>query len=75
MSPRDGLLRYVRPEGEGTPPSGGARTTLWPAAPIWREKSNFKFVIYLYLCRNFIAFIYNLMYLNITFNYIILIIQ
>ena len=43
------------------------RSRLWPAAPraahIWREKSNFKFGVSLYLCRNFIVFILNLMYL------------
>ena len=47
------------------PPSGGALTRLWSAAHIWREKSNFKFAIYLYLCRNFIVFVLNLVYLYI----------
>ena len=57
LSPQAGLLRYVRRQGGGTPPSGGALTKLWPAAHMRREKSNFKFGIYLYLCRNFIVFI------------------
>ena len=62
ISPQASLLRYVKQQGWGAPPSGGVRTRLWPAAHIWREKSNFKFRIYLYLCRNFIVFILNLMY-------------
>ena len=28
ISPRAGVLRYVRPQGEGAPPSGGSRTRL-----------------------------------------------
>ena len=28
VSPRASLLRYVRPQGEGAPPNGIARTTL-----------------------------------------------
>ena len=47
--PLAGLLKYVRPQGEGAPPSGGALTRLWSAAHVRREKSNFKFGIYLYL--------------------------
>ena len=41
ISPRGGLLRYVRLQREDEPPSGGALTKLWSAAYIWREKSNF----------------------------------
>ena len=37
----------------------------WPETHIWREKSNFKFGIYLYLSRNFIVFVLNLVYLYI----------
>ena len=51
-----GRLTYVRPQEEGAPRSGGMQTKLSPAAHIWRENSNFKFGIYLYLCRNFIAY-------------------
>ena len=65
ISPQVGLLRYVRLQGEGAPPSGDVLTKLWLAAHICREKSNFKFAIYLYLCRNFIVFILNLVYLYI----------
>ena len=61
--PRVGLLRYVRPQGRDALPSGSARTRLAGAAHVWREKSNFKFSIYLYLCRNFIVFVLNLVYL------------
>ena len=65
ISPRAGLLRYVRPQGDGAPPNGGAQTRLWPAALIWQEKSNLKFNIYLHLCRNFTVFVLNLMNLYI----------
>ena len=56
---------YVRPRGRGPPPSGKVRTKLRPAAHIWPENLNFKFGIYLYLCRNFIVFVLNLVYLYI----------
>ena len=68
ISPRAGLLRYVRLQGEGAPPSGGKLTRLWSAAHIWREKSNLKFGIYLYSCRNVIVFVLNLVYLYIKLH-------
>ena len=57
ISPQAGLLRYVRQQGGRAPPSGGVRTRLWPAAHIWREKSNFKFGIYLYLTKFYSSYI------------------
>ena len=65
ISPQAGLLRYVRQQGRGTQPSGGLRPRLAGDTYIRREKSNFKFGIYLYLCRNFIVFVLNLVYLYV----------
>ena len=75
ISPQAGLLRYVKPQGGGAPPSGNVRTRLWPAAHIWREKSNFKFGIYLYMCRNSVVFISNLMYLYIKLRPVTLLLK
>ena len=75
LSSRANLLRYVRPQGRGPPPSGDALTylcRLCSAAYIWREKWNFKFGIYLYLCRNVIVFVLNLVYLCIKLRSITL---
>ena len=60
-------LRYVRLQGGGggAPPGGSARTRLWSAAHIWREKSNFKFCIYLLVPKFYCFYTINLMYLNI----------
>ena len=59
----DALLYVREATGRVAPPSGVARTKLWSAAHIWPEKSNFKFGIHLYLCRNFIVFVLKLVYL------------
>ena len=55
ISPQAGLLRYVRLQGEGAPPSGGALPKLWSAARIWREKSNLAFI---YTCAEILLFLY-----------------
>ena len=39
-------------------PGGGALTELWSTAYVRRKKSNIKFGVHLYLCRNFIVFVY-----------------
>ena len=41
ISPHCGLLRYVRQQEGGAPPSCGVRTRLWPAAHM-AEKIKFK---------------------------------
>ena len=57
ISPRVGLLMYVKPQGEGAPPSGGELTTLWSTAHICRKNpiSNLAFI---YTCVEILIFLY-----------------
>ena len=68
LSSRTGLLRYVRLQEEGAPPSGDASTKFWSAAYRYMAgKIKFQIWHLCILCRNFIVFILNLVIIKVSY--------